>query len=52
MLSDGRLERAGRVKKIASSICGTAVANGMDNVDSHKTSSLKASAIAVGDEIL
>ncbi|KAH9671316.1 MoCF biosynth domain-containing protein [Citrus sinensis] len=52
MLSDGRLERAGRVKKVSPSICGTAVANVMDNVDSHKSSLLKASAIAVGDEIL
>ncbi|KAH9734947.1 MoCF biosynth domain-containing protein [Citrus sinensis] len=51
-LSDGRLERAGRVKKVSPSICGTAVANVMDNVDSHKSSLLKASAIAVGDEIL
>ncbi|KAL9426813.1 hypothetical protein AB3S75_033570 [Citrus x aurantiifolia] len=52
MLSDGRLERAGRVKKVSPSICGTAIANVMDNVDSHKSSLLKASAIAVGDEIL
>ncbi|KAM7264771.1 hypothetical protein ACFE04_002454 [Oxalis oulophora] len=51
LLSDGRLERAGRVKrKSASSNC----LHGSDpnNVDSHKKSMLTVSIIAVGDEIL
>ncbi|XP_021892724.1 LOW QUALITY PROTEIN: probable FAD synthase [Carica papaya] len=54
LLSDGRLERAGRVKKIHSSACGKlpAVNNGLEIVDSHKRSMLTASIIAVGDEIL
>ena len=45
LLSDGRLERAGRVKKNAS------VKNDRDS-DSHKHEVLLASVIAVGDEIL
>lgn len=52
MLSDGRLERAGRVKKISPLVCGQPVENGMDRVDSNRNSILTASAIAVGDEIL
>ncbi|KAH0971473.1 hypothetical protein GBA52_023629 [Prunus armeniaca] len=54
LLSDGRLERAGRVKKLPLSVSGhnPAVINGLDNVDLHKSSLLTASAIAVGDEIL
>ncbi|KAK1563589.1 hypothetical protein Q3G72_029645 [Acer saccharum] len=53
LLSDGRLERAGRVKK-TSSVRGHSptVANGMDIVDSQKHGMLTASVIAVGDEIL
>ncbi|KAJ7972346.1 FAD synthase [Quillaja saponaria] len=50
MLADGRLERAGRVKKISSFGCGHSPAN--SNVDLHKNSMLTASIIAVGDEIL
>ncbi|KAI9086367.1 hypothetical protein K1719_031821 [Acacia pycnantha] len=52
MLSDGRLERAGRDKK--SSICTQipANSNGLDSLDLHKTSLLTASAIVVEDEIL
>ncbi|GAV65015.1 MoCF_biosynth domain-containing protein/PAPS_reduct domain-containing protein [Cephalotus follicularis] len=53
LLSDGRLERAGRVKKISPSVCVRVPADGvLDAVDSHKNSTLTASAIAVGDEIL
>ncbi|BBH07768.1 phosphoadenosine phosphosulfate reductase family protein [Prunus dulcis] len=54
LLSDGRLERAGRVKKLPSSVSGhnPAVINGLDNMDLHNSSLLTASAIAVGDEIL
>ncbi|CAK7343192.1 unnamed protein product [Dovyalis caffra] len=47
LLSDGRLERAGRGKKFSSS-----VDNGPGSVDSHKSSLLIASVIAVGEEIL
>ncbi|KAL0874964.1 hypothetical protein Bca101_024669 [Brassica carinata] len=46
MLSDGRLERAGRVKKNAS------IKNDVDSDDSQKHQVLLASVIAVGDEIL
>ncbi|KAL4605547.1 hypothetical protein ACB092_09G036900 [Castanea dentata] len=46
LLSDGRLERAGRVKKFSP------VSNGPDNIDLRKNSMLTASVIAVGDEIL
>ncbi|XP_057773275.1 uncharacterized protein LOC130992595 [Salvia miltiorrhiza] len=51
LLSDGRLERAGRVKK------GTfkpspAVSNGFKHDDSHFKRNFTASVIAVGDEIL
>ncbi|XP_012569683.1 uncharacterized protein [Cicer arietinum] len=51
LLSDGRLERAGRVKRKSSSAGGQlpADSNGMDL---HKNSTLTASIIAVGDEIL
>ncbi|KAK6943876.1 Phosphoadenosine phosphosulfate reductase [Dillenia turbinata] len=49
LLSDGRLERAGRAKKISPSASGQ-VSNGLD---SHQHSGmLSASVIAVGDEIL
>ena len=46
LLSDGRLERAGRVKKNAS------IKNDVGSGDSHKHEVLLASVIAVGDEIL
>lgn len=54
LLSDGRLERAGRINKFSSSVCGKspALSNGVIGVDLHKNSLLTASAIAVGDEIL
>ncbi|XP_038970904.1 FAD synthase-like isoform X2 [Phoenix dactylifera] len=53
MLSDGRLERAGRAKKISSKCESTHVlSNGMINTGAHRSSSLTASIIAVGDEIL
>ncbi|TQE06707.1 hypothetical protein C1H46_007656 [Malus baccata] len=54
LLSDGRLERAGRVKKLSSSVRGhqSAVMNGLDGVGLHNSSLLMSSAIAVGDEIL
>ncbi|KAF7818655.1 FAD synthase [Senna tora] len=53
LLADGRLERAGRVKKL-SSTCSQlpADSNGLNSLDLHKTSLLTASVIAVGDEIL
>ncbi|KAI4349103.1 hypothetical protein L6164_009740 [Bauhinia variegata] len=53
LLSDGRLERAGRVKKL-SSACGTfpADSNGLNSMDLHKNRTLTVSVIAVGDEIL
>lgn len=50
LLSDGRLERAGRAKKFSSSM--NADGNGSGSVDSHKSSLLVASVIAVGEEIL
>ncbi|KAM5559730.1 hypothetical protein ABKV19_021088 [Rosa sericea] len=54
LLSDGRLERAGRVKKLPPSVGGKkpVVANGLNSMDLPKSSLLMASAIAVGDEIL
>ncbi|PON49043.1 FAD synthetase with the MoaB/Mog domain containing protein [Parasponia andersonii] len=54
LLSDGRLERAGRVNKFSSSGSGQlpALSNGLISADLHKNSLLTASAIAVGDEIL
>ncbi|XP_040372702.1 FAD synthase isoform X2 [Rosa chinensis] len=54
LLSDGRLERAGRVKKLPPSVSGKkpVVANGLNSMDLPKSSLLMASAIAVGDEIL
>ncbi|XVF55522.1 hypothetical protein PTKIN_Ptkin06aG0042800 [Pterospermum kingtungense] len=54
LLSDGRLERAGRVKKI-SPLDGTpfpAVNNGLDSEHSHRNRMFTASVIGVGDEIL
>lgn len=53
MLSDGRLERAGRTKKsILKCESADVLSNGLNNVDLHQRSSLSASIIAVGDEIL
>ncbi|XP_031261673.1 FAD synthase [Pistacia vera] len=54
LLSDGRLERAGRAKKFSQQVCGhrPVIANGMDDNDLHRNSMLTASAIAVGDEVL
>ncbi|KAL3839698.1 hypothetical protein ACJIZ3_024289 [Penstemon smallii] len=50
-LTDGRLERAGRVKKFTSQTLSSSVSNGL-NEDSHMKSMLTASVIAVGDEVL
>ncbi|RVW13008.1 FAD synthase [Vitis vinifera] len=55
LLSDGRLERAGRAKKFSLPVCRPAypaVSNGMISVDSNKNSTLTATVIGVGDEIL
>lgn len=54
MLSDGRLERAGRLKKLSSQSCinSHAVCNGTNTACSTNGSTLTASVIAVGDEIL
>ncbi|KAK6140146.1 hypothetical protein DH2020_026144 [Rehmannia glutinosa] len=51
LLSDGRLERAGRAKKLISQP-SSAVSNGLQNEDLHLESMFTASIIAVGDEIL
>ncbi|KAL2509299.1 phosphoadenosine phosphosulfate (PAPS) reductase family protein [Forsythia ovata] len=51
MLPDGRLERAGRVKKLSSWPL-SAISNGVKNEDSHWKGKFTASVIAVGDEIL
>ncbi|KAL8508746.1 hypothetical protein ACS0TY_016098 [Phlomoides rotata] len=51
LLLDGRLERAGRVKK-GSSKPVSAFSNGFKNEDSHLKRTFTASVIAVGDEIL
>ncbi|GFS45731.1 phosphoadenosine phosphosulfate (PAPS) reductase family protein [Actinidia rufa] len=53
LLTDGRLERAGRRKKYTpvSRRCPT-VSNGLRNLDAHENGMLTASVIAVGDEIL
>lgn len=54
LLVDGRLERAGRVKRISSSTPRQlpADSNGSISLDSHKNSMLTGSIITVGDEIL
>ncbi|XP_071908301.1 uncharacterized protein [Coffea arabica] len=54
LLADGRLERAGRVKKNSSPPCGqlASVSNGLKSRDLSWHSMLTASIIAVGDEIL
>ncbi|KAK3036369.1 hypothetical protein RJ639_032138 [Escallonia herrerae] len=54
LLQDGRLERAGRAKKLYPPLSGgfPVVSNGMKSVYSHRVNMLTASVIAVGDEIL
>ncbi|XP_028775235.1 FAD synthase [Neltuma alba] len=53
LLADGRLERAGRVRKISSTSGNYPTdSNGLISLDLHKSSMLTASVIAVGDEIL
>ncbi|XP_054817140.1 uncharacterized protein LOC129316772 isoform X2 [Prosopis cineraria] len=52
MLSDGRLERAGRAKNSSTWRRLPANGNGLNSLDLHKTSLLTASIIVVGDEIL
>ncbi|KAI3799549.1 hypothetical protein L1987_34848 [Smallanthus sonchifolius] len=53
MLSDGRLERAGRARKLSSvATCVPATSNGLKCVESHQGSIQTASIVAVGDEIL
>jgi hypothetical protein len=54
LLADGRLERAGRGKKFSSPVCGqlSCVSNGLKSGDMGQIRMLKASIIAVGDEIL
>ncbi|RWR72256.1 FAD synthase-like protein [Cinnamomum micranthum f. kanehirae] len=51
LLQDGRLERAGRAKKI-SPIPEGVLRNGLNSADPHLSSTLTASIITVGDEIL
>ncbi|KAL6519367.1 hypothetical protein OROGR_018687 [Orobanche gracilis] len=51
MLPDGRLERAGRVRKLTTPPLSV-VSNGLEYDDSHWKSLFTASVIAVGDEIL
>ncbi|KAL3531982.1 hypothetical protein ACH5RR_005503, partial [Cinchona calisaya] len=54
LLADGRMERAGRVKKFSSPVCGhlRSVINGLKDGDMNQLRTLTASIIAVGDEIL
>ncbi|KAE9585438.1 putative FAD synthetase [Lupinus albus] len=53
LLADGRLERAGRAKKLSSTSGQLHVdSNGLTDLDLHKNSMLTASIIVVGDEIL
>lgn len=53
LLSDGRSERAGRVKKMSNKVCEKiAASNGLNNVESVNNRVLTASVIGVGDEIL
>nr|GLL16617.1 FAD synthase-like isoform X1 [Ipomoea trifida] len=54
LLQDGRLERAGRAKKYSSSASAKlhTLSNGLKSEDLHRKSTLTASVIAVGDEIL
>ncbi|PIA41965.1 hypothetical protein AQUCO_02100067v1 [Aquilegia coerulea] len=54
LLADGRLERAGRAKRYSplASEGGPVASNGPNSVESHQNSTLTASVITVGDEIL
>jgi hypothetical protein len=53
MLSDGRLERAGRAKKTSSKTETNSVAsNGISSAEGEQIISRSASVIVVGDEIL
>ncbi|KAL6850531.1 hypothetical protein ACP4OV_021158 [Aristida adscensionis] len=53
MLSDGRLERAGRTKKANHKIEANSVSsNGLDNADGEQMVSCSASIIVIGDEML
>ncbi|XP_061345765.1 uncharacterized protein LOC133291511 [Gastrolobium bilobum] len=52
LLADGRLERAGRVKRLSSTCGQLPASNGLACLDLHKNGMLTASIIAVGDEIL
>ncbi|KAM3205366.1 FAD synthase isoform X1 [Capsicum annuum] len=54
LLADGRLERAGRVKKYTLPVSGklSSVSNGLKIEDLNSNNMLNASIIAVGDEIL
>lgn len=53
LLADGRLERAGRAKKSIPNYESTHVlSNGVNDVSQHQISSLSASIISVGDEIM
>lgn len=53
MLTDGRLERAGRTKKINTKIeMNSAASNGMNNTEGEQMISRAASIIVVSDETL
>ncbi|KAG9441680.1 hypothetical protein H6P81_017534 [Aristolochia fimbriata] len=54
LLADGRLERAGRAKRIAppTSIDDNFVANGLKSMESCLSGTLTAAIVAIGDEIL
>lgn len=52
LLSDGRLERAGRVKKPIQVHGKASLKNGVDSLDTNRNSVPTASVIGVGDEIL
>ncbi|KAF9594251.1 hypothetical protein IFM89_028908 [Coptis chinensis] len=54
LLTDGRLERAGRAKRYTPPASGSVpvVSNGLNSIDPHQNSTLTASIITVGDEIL
>ncbi|KAF9587978.1 hypothetical protein IFM89_006857 [Coptis chinensis] len=53
LLTDGRLERAGRAKRYTPPASGSVpvVSNGLNSIDPHQNSTLTASIITVGDEI-
>ncbi|GMH26305.1 hypothetical protein Nepgr_028148 [Nepenthes gracilis] len=53
LLSDGRLERAGRIKGLSHQVCGNiSSSTGLDCSESHRNCVPSASIIGVGDEIL